>query len=117
MQNKHDMKLIVNIALLFGLTLAAGKYLYYRGQCRIITATVGSAVTITEYDEGTTTSACNQMGGRFCDLGCVITGDSRTPDLTHSSWTEACTEAGADENDLIGQALLTKELIEELAGC
>ena len=47
----------------------------------------------------------------------MILSDTRTTDVTRASWTEACAAAGAEENDLFGQALLTKVLIEELAGC
>jgi hypothetical protein len=64
MHKKRTMKLIITVALLSGFTLAAGTPLYYCGQCRIITGTVGSALTVSEYDERTTRSACNQLGGR-----------------------------------------------------
>lgn len=91
--------------------------LYYRGQCQNKIATVGSLLVATAYDEAKTSSACNQVGGKICDFGCVIASDKTTPDLTRASWKQACVAAGADEDDLFSRDYLTQEEIEDFAGC
>ena len=111
------MKLIITVALLSGPVLTAGKLVYYKGECENSVVTVGSNSIVTENDEDKTASACNQLGGKFCDRGCVIAGDKKTPDVTETSWKAACTAAGADEADLFGRDHFTQEDIENLAGC
>jgi hypothetical protein len=119
------MKRIITIALLSELAIAA-RYsnpkrtvepVYYRGQCQNNIGAVGSLLVVTEVDQEKTETACNQLGGQLCDLGCVVTGDKKTPNLTHASWKEACKAAGADEDDLFGRDHLTQEDIEDFAGC
>ena len=79
--------------------------------------TVSSLLVATEYDEVKATSACNQLGGKLSDRGCVIIGDNETANLTHASWEKACATAGADKDVLFGRDYLTKEDMEDYAGC
>ena len=119
------MKLIIAVALLYGITLAdssfirnrAGEIVYYIGYCQNNLASVGGVITIGETDNAITLSACDQLGGQPCDRGCVIAGDRDTPDLTRSSWKTACRAAGAGDAELVRQDDVLKEAVMDLAGC
>lgn len=62
--------------------------LYYKATCDLI------SLTIQVNDREKTTSACTSLGGTSCQFGCVVSGSSRTPDVTAASWKQACAGAG-----------------------
>lgn len=119
------MKLIVTIALLSGLTLAettsyqkrAEDPLYYIGYCQDALVSIGGVVELEHNQDTRTASACNQLGGKSCERGCVITGDKDTPDLTRSLWEEGCRAEGARDAELVRQYDLLREAVMEIAGC
>jgi hypothetical protein len=82
---------------------------YYTAVCRT------SALGVLVRNPQRTASACSSVGGKNCDLRCVVTGSIRAPDATRALWKKACVDAGAVDDVIETQR--NEEIADGFAGC
>jgi hypothetical protein len=85
---------------------------YFVGQCR--SHALGLPLSPLVYNVEKTASACSDVGGQFCDEGCVITGKESTATEARSTWLEACSHYGTEGT---GQNKASRGEAVSLAAC